>query len=176
MEILVNKGQEAPAEAAGNATSLYISYAAGEKALDRTRTFYHRHLGTDPAHADSLDATAALMKWANQRRGFQYSRYRAQFSKFVVEIAYAALWLGWLRSISRFACAPDPDRQKIVSSAELDLAEWLKRSFRTEIVCSWKRSKAIVWTNYSNDRNYEVMEDHRRRSRVSEGDAIMEFV
>jgi hypothetical protein len=55
-------------------------------------------LGTDPAHADSLDATAALVKWANQRRGFQYSRYRAQLWKFVVEIAYAALWLGWLRS------------------------------------------------------------------------------
>jgi len=69
---------------------------AGEKALDRTRMFYHEHLGTHPAQVDSLDATAALMKWANQRRGFQYSQYRAQRWEFVVEIADAALWLGWL--------------------------------------------------------------------------------
>jgi hypothetical protein len=58
--------------------------------------FYHEHLGSDPAHFDSLDATAALMKWANQRRGFQYSQYRAQLWEFNVEIADAALWLGWL--------------------------------------------------------------------------------
>jgi hypothetical protein len=69
---------------------------AGEQALDRTRTFYHQHLGPDPADVDSLDATAALMKWANQRRGFQYSQYRAQRWEFVVEIVDAALWLGWL--------------------------------------------------------------------------------
>ena len=49
-----------------------------------------------PAHVDSLDATAALMKWANWRRGFQFSQYRAQLWEFVVEIADAALWLGWL--------------------------------------------------------------------------------
>jgi len=69
---------------------------AGEKALDRTRSFYHQHLGSDPVHVDSLDATAALMKWANHRRGFQYSQYRAQLWEFVVEIVDAALWLGWL--------------------------------------------------------------------------------
>ena len=69
---------------------------AGEKALDRTRMFYHQHLGSDPAHVDSLDATAALMKWAKRRRGFEYSQYRAQLWEFVVEIVDAALWLGWL--------------------------------------------------------------------------------
>jgi hypothetical protein len=69
---------------------------AGEKALDRTRAFYHQHLGSDPAHVDSLDATAALMKWANQRRGFEFSQYRAQLWEFVVEIVDAALWLGLL--------------------------------------------------------------------------------
>ncbi|PYK36550.1 MAG: hypothetical protein DME60_14630, partial [Verrucomicrobia bacterium] len=69
---------------------------AGEEALDRTRTFYHQLLGPDPAHVDSLDATAALIKWAKQRRGFEFSQYRAQLWEFVVEIADAALWLGWL--------------------------------------------------------------------------------
>ncbi len=69
---------------------------AGEQALDRTRMFYHQHLGSDPAHIDSLNATAALMKWAKQGRGFDYSQYRAQLWEFVVEIADAALWLGWL--------------------------------------------------------------------------------
>src|SRR4029077_6688687 len=47
-----------------------LFYEAGEEALDRTRRFYHEHLGLDPAHVDSLDATIGLMKWANQRRGF----------------------------------------------------------------------------------------------------------
>ena len=47
---------------------------AGEPAVDRTRMFYHQHLGSHPAEIDSLDATAALMRWANERRGFQYSR------------------------------------------------------------------------------------------------------
>jgi len=69
---------------------------AGDKALDRTRVFYHQHLGLDPAHVDSVDATAALIKWAKQRRGFELSQYRAQLWEFVVEIADAALWLGWL--------------------------------------------------------------------------------
>jgi hypothetical protein len=69
---------------------------AGEKALDRTRVFYHQHLGSDPAYVDSLDATAALMRWANQRRGFQYSQFRAQTWELIVEIVDAALWLGWL--------------------------------------------------------------------------------
>jgi hypothetical protein len=75
-----------------------LFHEAGEKALDRTRRFYHQHLGADPAHLDALDATAALMKWANDRRGFQYSQYRAQQWEFVIEIVDAALWLGWLFS------------------------------------------------------------------------------
>jgi hypothetical protein len=73
-----------------------LFHEAGEKALDRTRAFYHQHLGSNPAAFDSLDATAAFMKWANHRRGFQYSQYRAQLWEFVVEIVDAALWLGWL--------------------------------------------------------------------------------
>jgi hypothetical protein len=69
---------------------------AGEKALDRTRAFYYQHVGSDPAHVDSMDATSALIKWAKQRRGFEFSQYRAQLWEFVVEIVDAALWLGWL--------------------------------------------------------------------------------
>ncbi len=73
-----------------------LFHEAGETALYRTRMFYRQHLGSDPGNVDSLDATAALIKWANQQRGFQYSKYRAQRWEFVVEIADAALWLGWL--------------------------------------------------------------------------------
>jgi hypothetical protein len=73
-----------------------LFHEAGEKALDRTRAFYHQHLGLEPAQVDSLDATAALIKWAKRRRGFEFSQYRAQLWEFVVEIADAALWLGWL--------------------------------------------------------------------------------
>jgi hypothetical protein len=73
-----------------------LFYQAGEEALDRTRMFYHAHLGLEPARVDSLDATVALMRWANRRLHFQYSQYRAQCWEFVVEIADAALWLGWL--------------------------------------------------------------------------------
>lgn len=73
-----------------------LFHQAGETALDRTRTFYHQHLGSNPADLDSLDATAALITWAKQRRGFEFSQYRAQLWEFVVEIVDAALWLGWL--------------------------------------------------------------------------------
>jgi hypothetical protein len=73
-----------------------LFHEAGEKALDRTRAFYHQHLGLDPADIDSLDATAALITWAKQHRGFEFSQYRAQLWEFVAEIADAALWLGWL--------------------------------------------------------------------------------
>jgi hypothetical protein len=73
-----------------------LFHEAGEKALDRTRSFYHQHLGSDPAYVDSLDATAALIRWAKRRRGFEFSQYRAQLWEFVVEIADAALWLGWI--------------------------------------------------------------------------------
>jgi hypothetical protein len=75
-----------------------LFHEAGNGALNRTRMFYHQHLGPDPASVDSLDATVALMKWAKACRGFEYSRYRAQLWEFVVEIADAALWLGWLFS------------------------------------------------------------------------------
>jgi hypothetical protein len=73
-----------------------LFHEAGQTALDRTRMFYRQHLGSHPAEVDSLDATAALMTWANEQRGFQYSRYRAERWEYVVEIADAALWLGWL--------------------------------------------------------------------------------
>ena len=73
-----------------------LFHEAGEKALDRTRNFYRQHFGPQPAALDSLDATAALIKWAKRRRGFEYSQYRAQLWEFVVEIADAALWFGWL--------------------------------------------------------------------------------
>jgi hypothetical protein len=75
-----------------------LFHEAGEIALDRTRTVYYRHLGSDPTYVDSLDATAALIKWAKRRRGFEYSQYRAQLWGFVVELVDAALWLGWLFS------------------------------------------------------------------------------
>jgi hypothetical protein len=73
-----------------------LLYEAGETAVHRTRNFYRQHLGSQPACHDSLDATAALIKWAKQRRGYEYSQYRAQLWEFVVEIVDAALWLGWL--------------------------------------------------------------------------------
>lgn len=73
-----------------------LFHEAGEAALDRTRMFYHDQLGSNPAHLDSLDAAAALMKWAKRRRGFEFSQYRAQLWEFVVEVADAALWLGLL--------------------------------------------------------------------------------
>jgi hypothetical protein len=78
-----------------------LFHEAGETALDRTRMFYLQHLGSNPSDVDSLDATAKLMKWANQRRGFHYSQYRAQRWEFVVEIADAAVWLGWLFPVDR---------------------------------------------------------------------------
>ena len=73
-----------------------LFHEAGEKALDQTRMFYHRHLGPNPACFDSLDAAATLIQWAKRHRGFEFSRYRAQLWEFVVEVADAALWLGWL--------------------------------------------------------------------------------
>jgi hypothetical protein len=78
-----------------------LFHEAGEKALDRTRMFYHQHLGSNPADLDSLIATAAFMKWAKRRRGFEFSQYRAQLWEFVVEIVDAALWLGWLFPMNR---------------------------------------------------------------------------
>lgn len=73
-----------------------LFHEAGEKAVEQTRIFYRQHLGSHPAVIDSIDAADALIRWAKQRRGFPYSQYRAQLWEFVVEIADAALWLGWL--------------------------------------------------------------------------------
>jgi len=73
-----------------------LFHEVGEKAVEQTRMFYRQHLGSYPDHVDSLDATAALIKWVKRRRGFEFSQYRAQLWEFVVEIADAALWLGWL--------------------------------------------------------------------------------
>jgi hypothetical protein len=73
-----------------------LFYEAGENSLDQVRNFYRQHLGSDPAAIDSIDAADALIRWAKLRRGFPYSQYRAQLWEFVVEIADAALWLGWL--------------------------------------------------------------------------------
>jgi hypothetical protein len=68
-----------------------------EEAIERTRRFYYQELdSTSPEQLDALDVTAALMRWAKRRRGFESSQYRAQLWEFVVEIADAALWLGWL--------------------------------------------------------------------------------
>src|SRR5262249_45828065 len=73
-----------------------LFHEAGESAVERTRMFYYHCFGSGPGHLDSLDATAALMKWTKQRRGFPYSKYRAQAWEFIVEIVDAALWLGWV--------------------------------------------------------------------------------
>ncbi|MFZ3374267.1 MAG: hypothetical protein WA183_01800 [Chthoniobacterales bacterium] len=68
----------------------------GETTIDRLRIFYRDQLGSHPSDVDSLDATAALMKWATEQRGFQNSQYRGQLWEFLVEIVDTALWLGWL--------------------------------------------------------------------------------
>jgi hypothetical protein len=73
-----------------------LFHEAGEVAVERTRMFYRHCLGSGPGHLDSLDATAALMKWAKERRGFPNSKNRAEAWEFIVEIVDAALWLGWL--------------------------------------------------------------------------------
>jgi hypothetical protein len=73
-----------------------LFHEVGENALERTRIFYRQHLGSDPASVDSMDAADSLIRWAKVRRGFPYSQYRAQLWEFVVEIADAGLWLGWL--------------------------------------------------------------------------------
>jgi hypothetical protein len=73
-----------------------LFHEAGENSLDQVRNFYRQHLGSDPAAIDSMDAADALIRWAKLRRGFPYSQYRARLWEFVVEIADAGLWLGWL--------------------------------------------------------------------------------
>src|SRR5262249_59728181 len=67
-----------------------LFHEAGDQALDRTRRFYHQQFGSKPHDVDSLAVTAVLIKWANERRGFQYSQYRAQRWEFVAEIVDAA--------------------------------------------------------------------------------------
>ena len=70
--------------------------ASREKALEAVRQLFRTEVGPRPDEVDHLDATAALLRWARRRRGFDYSSYRAQLWEFVVEIVDAALWLGWL--------------------------------------------------------------------------------
>jgi hypothetical protein len=67
--------------------------ACGAEAIEGVRRLFRTEIGPRPEH---LDATAALIRWAKRRRGFEYSAYRAQLWEFVVEIVDAALWLGWL--------------------------------------------------------------------------------
>ena len=64
----------------------------GQEAIERNKAFYAPEL----READSLDATIALMAWARRERGFEASSYRAQAWEFLVHVADAALWLGWL--------------------------------------------------------------------------------
>ena len=70
--------------------------ASHEMALEAVRQLFRTEVGPRPEEVDHLDATAALLRWARRRRGFDYSSYRAQLWEFVVEIVDAALWLGWL--------------------------------------------------------------------------------
>lgn len=69
---------------------------AGEDSLVRMQQFFQRHLGQNPEQLDALDCTAALMRWAKNRRGFELSEYRAQLWEFTMEIVDASLWVGWL--------------------------------------------------------------------------------
>jgi hypothetical protein len=69
---------------------------SGEQTIRAVQELFRTEIGLRPEQADDLDATAALMRWAKRRRGFEYSSYRAQRWEFVVEIVDAALWLGWL--------------------------------------------------------------------------------
>jgi hypothetical protein len=68
----------------------------GAEAIEAVRRLFRTEISPRPEQTDHLDATAALMRWAKRRRGFECSHYRAQLWEFVVEIVDAALWLGWL--------------------------------------------------------------------------------
>lgn len=70
--------------------------ACGTEAIEAVRRLFRTEISVRPQQTDHLDATAALMRWAKRRRGFESSDYRAQLWEFVVEIVDAALWLGWL--------------------------------------------------------------------------------
>jgi hypothetical protein len=70
--------------------------ASGHVALEYVRHLFRAEIGPRPEEVDDLDATAALMRWAKRRRGFEYSTYRAQLWEFLVDIVDAGLWLGWL--------------------------------------------------------------------------------
>ncbi|MFZ3376483.1 MAG: hypothetical protein WA183_13105 [Chthoniobacterales bacterium] len=74
--------------------AMFDTYGRG--ALEDVRAFYRKELGERPDRFDDLDAVAALMTWARRKRGYEFSRYRAEIWEFVVETANAALWLGWL--------------------------------------------------------------------------------
>ncbi len=68
----------------------------GKDGLEDVRAFYREQLGKCPDEFDDLDATAALIRWAKRRWGYECSRYRAEAWEFVVETVNTALWLGWL--------------------------------------------------------------------------------
>lgn len=70
--------------------------ASGAEAIEAVRKLFRTEINPRPEHADPLDASIALIRWAKRRRGFEASVYRAQLWEFVVEIVDAALWLGWL--------------------------------------------------------------------------------
>jgi hypothetical protein len=68
---------------------------SGSEAVEALRKMFRTELGR-PEVIDHLDATAALMRWANRRRGLESSKYRAERWEYLVEVVDAALWLGWL--------------------------------------------------------------------------------
>jgi hypothetical protein len=74
--------------------TMFDSY--GKDGLEGVRAFYRKQLGDRPDRFDNLDATAALIRWAKRRRGYECSRYRAEVWEFVVHTVNAPLWLGWL--------------------------------------------------------------------------------
>jgi hypothetical protein len=70
--------------------------ASGADAIEGVRKLFRTEISPRPEYTDHFDATAALVRWAKRRRGFEYSAYRAQLWEIVVEVIDAALWLGWL--------------------------------------------------------------------------------
>ncbi|MDQ3545719.1 MAG: hypothetical protein M3429_04245 [Verrucomicrobiota bacterium] len=87
--------------------------ATGAKELARIRRLFRKEIGPQPQKVDDLDATTSLMLWAKRLRGFEYSAYRAQLWEFVVEIADAALWLGWLFPSKRRKALPPAKQNSI---------------------------------------------------------------
>jgi len=86
--------------------------ASGAYAVDGVRQLFQIEIGPCPEDADDLGVTASLMRWANRRRGFESSVYRAQRWEFVVEIVDAALWLGWLFPRPKLPTVPGSARNR----------------------------------------------------------------